>query len=151
MKFSYSGVLAPAPDSGEEVVIFRPEVPLTVHGPNGSRQYVALVDTGADNTVFPAAVARHLGIQTVEGRGPAAVAFGGQRLSLSYADVKLSLTGPEETLQWLARVFFVENPGSDDETLVVGHQGFLDFFVATFDGHECELELVATDELPLVH
>jgi predicted aspartyl protease len=148
MKFSYSAVVAPAPDSGEQLVIFRPEVPLTLHGPNGSRQYIALVDTGADNTILPIAVAHHFGIETVAAQGPAAVAFGGQRILLSYADVELSLSDSDATLRWLARVFFVEDAESDEETLVVGHQGFLDFFVAIFDGSECELELIPTVELP---
>jgi hypothetical protein len=79
-------------DTGEEIVLLRPEVPIHLYGPAGTVEVVALVDTGADNSIFPLSIARDLGIETTEGKGPAATAFGGQQIALSFADVVLELS-----------------------------------------------------------
>ena len=39
-----------------------------------------------------------------------------------------------ETIQWKTSVYFYEFPDHDDETAILGHIGFLEFFTATFDG-----------------
>ncbi len=72
----------------------------------------------------------------IAGKGPAATAFGGQEITLSYADIEIELVHPDEILRWFARVYFV---GEDTakECLILGHQGFLDYFTAVFMGEEC--------------
>src|SRR5690348_12795108 len=80
MKFPYTLNIAPSIDSGDEIVLLRPEVPLRVHGPSGHVDVLALVDSGSDNSIFPLAVATRLGIQITVGKGPGAVAFGGQEI-----------------------------------------------------------------------
>jgi len=147
MRFSYTGLISLAPDTGEPTAIFRPEIPITIYGPLGSREIVALVDTGADNTILPEAAARALGIPLVPARGPAARAFGGQAISLSYADVEVELVHSDAPLRWTAQVFFM-SMGADDETVVLGHQGFLEYFTAMFIGDECVLDLVPNADLP---
>jgi hypothetical protein len=42
---------------------------------------------------------------------------------------------------------FVPDDASQ-ETLILGHQGFLDYFTASFDGDECALELTPNRHLP---
>lgn len=148
MKFHYSGILSTAQDTGEETLIFRPEVPLVVHGPRGAMKWHALVDTGADNTVLPSSLAETLGIQTTPCRGPNAVAFGGQQISMSFAEVELELPFDDGSLRWPAHVFFCEPNEESQETPILGHQGFLDFFTATFIGEECALELTPNADLP---
>ncbi len=150
MKFPYSGFISRAPDTGDEVVIFRPEIPLRLHGVNGFAAYLALVDTGADNSMFPLSIARELGIETNKAKGPGATAFGGQEISLSFADIALEISEQNATVCWEARVHFFDFANSELETLVVGHQGFLDFFVATFDGGQMTLDLQPNNDMPLV-
>jgi hypothetical protein len=150
MRFNYTTIISSSPDTGEPVVIFRPEVRITVHGPRSSGDFLALVDTGADNTILPESIAHDLGISLTAGKGPAATSFGGQELALSYADVQLELVHPAKTLRWLARAFFVAD-GGDGETLILGHQGFLDYFNATFSGEDCALDLEANSYLPRIN
>lgn len=150
MRFSYSAFLSPAPDTGEEVIKFRPEVPLRIYGPGGSGVYMALVDTGAGNTILPLSIARELNIVPHQGRGPGAAAFGGQQIPLSYADIPLAISEQGRVLRWQARVQFFDFPDSEPETLIVGHQGFLDFFTAVFDGGNMTLDLEPNDDLPHV-
>ena len=147
MRFDYTAILSFASDTGDAIVIFRPEVRIRVRGANGSADFLALVDTGADNTILPEAVARDLGIPLKTGRGPAATAFGGQEIVLSFADVELEVVHPDGNLRWLARVYFVSDDASQ-ETLILGHQGFLDYFTASFDGEECTLELEPNRHVP---
>jgi len=149
MKFDYTGLISSAPDTGEGIVIFRPEVRIRLHGPNGSEDFLGLVDTGADNTILPESVAHALGIPLVPGKGPAARAFGGQEIAISYADVDLELIHADGPLRWRARVYFLADP-ADEEALILGHQGFLDYFTATFVGEECVLELVPNSYLPRI-
>lgn len=80
MRFNYTALLSSAPDTGEPVVIFRPEIRLTVHGPSGSGDFLALVDSGADNTILPESIARALGIPLTAGTGPARGPSAGKRL-----------------------------------------------------------------------
>ena len=140
MRFDYTGLVSLAPDTGEPTVIFRPEIRITVHGPHASGEFVGLVDTGADNTVLPESVAHSLGIPLIPGKGPAAQAFGGQQLSLSYGEVALELGGHGGPLRWRTQAYFVAG-GNNDETIVLGHQGFLEYFTATFVGEDFSLDL----------
>jgi hypothetical protein len=149
MKFEYNAILSLAPDTGEPMVIFRPEVRLRIHGANGSEEFLALLDTGADNTILPESIARDLEIPLTPCKGPAATAFGGQEISLSYGNVDLELVHPEGNLRWTLQVYFVAGD-SDKETLILGHQGFLEFFTATFNGEEFSVVLEANGFLPRV-
>ncbi len=147
MRFDYSAIVSSSPDTGELVVIFRPEVHVRIHGPRGCGDFLALVDTGADNTILPESIAHDLGIILIPGRGPAATGFGGQAIALSFADVELELVHPQGGPRWLGQVYFAAK-GASDETLVLGHQGFLDYFTATFSGEDCSLILDANGYLP---
>jgi hypothetical protein len=148
MKFPYSVNIAPSIESGEEIVVLRPEVRIRVHGPGGVVELVALVDTGADNSIFPEELANELGVFTTPGQGPGAIGFGGQRIHLSYADVKLELQDDHSSLAWTSRVYFANVADGADTTVILGHEGFLDYFTAAFDGDDCVLELTANTLLP---
>ena len=150
MKFAYSVNIAPAPETGDPIAILRPEVLLRIHGPNGTENHYALVDTGADNTILPNSVAQRLGIATTKCRGPEARAFGGQRISLTFSDVVLELTDDGSSIRWEARVFFADTEPESEDTVILGHQGFLDFFTATFDGDDCSIEVQPNSTLPAV-
>ena len=46
MRFPYTLNLAPSIDTGDEIVLLRPEIPIRVYGPAGAANLLALVDTG---------------------------------------------------------------------------------------------------------
>jgi len=66
MRFPYTLSIVPSIDTGEEIVLLRPEIPIRVFGPGGHADVLALVDTGSDNSILPLAVAHDLGIKTTE-------------------------------------------------------------------------------------
>ncbi len=82
MKFPYRGIVTAATDDGDYLFVLRPEVPITIVGPAGSATYLALVDTGSDNTILPKSIAEDLGISLQPADGPPATVFGGHRVEL---------------------------------------------------------------------
>jgi hypothetical protein len=134
MRFPYTLSVARSIDTGKQIVLLRPEIPIRVYGPAGAAELLALVDTGADNSVFPLSIAHDLGIQTTPGRGPSATAFGGQQIALSFADVVLELSQDDAEFRWLGRLYFADFPDGTEKAVILGHEGFLDYFTATFDG-----------------
>ncbi len=147
MRFEFTCVISVAADTGEPLAVFRPEVEICIYGPRGSKVLDALVDTGSDNMVFPGYVARELGIPVTRAAGPAAQAFGGHEVGLSYADVELELVHAEQSLRWHTQVFFLTED-TVEETVILGRDGFLEYFTATFIGDEFALELKPNAYLP---
>jgi hypothetical protein len=148
MRFPYTLHIVPSIDTGDEIVLLRPEIPLRVYGPVGHIDVLALVDTGADNSILPLSVAADLGMETTPGKGPPATAFGGQRISLSFAEVVLELSQDGNVVRWRARLYFADFP--NEKAVVLGHEGFLDYFTATFIGEDCVLDLEPNDSIPRV-
>ena len=99
----------------------------------------ALVDTGADVSLFPQRVALRLGLDlTGQPSRIAAAAVGGQ-CEYRLCDVTLELRRFPETLRWNTRVGFVEHRMS---YAILGTRGLFEFFRLTYDAHEHWLELI---------
>jgi len=148
MRFPYSSLIAADPASGDFLVFRRPEIPVTIIGPAGWVTYIGLVDTGSDNTIFPKSVADYLRIRLEPASVGAATAFGGNRVEFQAGDVELRVAVDGESVRWPTPVCFFDFPTQEDETVILGHSGFLDYFLASFDGKLGVLTLVANDELP---
>lgn len=148
MKFAYRPLISLAPDGVNYLLVLRPEIPITVTGANASFAYTGLVDTGSDQTILPTSIARDLGIDLLPSTGPSASAFGGQQVQLYSGTALLRIEAEGEAVAWSESVSFFDFSSGEDETVILGHAGFLDYFTATFDGKLGELTLVPNDELP---
>jgi hypothetical protein len=148
MKFAYSTVISKFPGSNDYVLLRRPEIPVTIVGPAGELSLIGLVDTGSDNTIFPHSVADLLQISTSLLEGAGATAFGGQRVELQIGDAVLRLHADDGDCAWKSQVCFYDFPSTEDDVVILGHAGFLDYFTATFDGKEAVLTLLPNDQLP---
>ena len=134
MIFPYQSMISESPDGVDYVLFLRPEIPVTITGPAGSETFFGLVDTGADNTILPKSIADQLGIPLRSASGPPAIVFGGHNLQMLIGEVGFTLTSENETYRWATTVQFYDFKSPADETLVLGHSGFLDYFTAIFDG-----------------
>ena len=112
---------------------WRPLIPVTVFGPAGSSLAFgrALVDPGADDTLFPLDVATYLGIPLLPATGHA-MRWRGQRSALRFGTVELAFVDDDgNTIRWPATVAFtvagVRYP-------LLGVAGCLEFFDAKFLG-----------------
>ena len=111
--------------------VFRPKIPLKIHGPRGDQIVaIALVDTGADETVLPASSARTLRVQ-LGSRLHFLRAADNKSIPVRYGAVSLTISQPgvgEYT--WNATVAFQ----AKRQYSVLGYAGCLDHLDVRFDG-----------------
>ena len=92
MRFEYPQSVVLSPDDGEPAAMFRPEIPVSIRGAVEEREFLALVDTGADHIVLPGWISDVLKIETQRCRGPSPSVYTGAQLDVRYADVELTIT-----------------------------------------------------------
>ena len=123
----------------------RPIVTVSVIGATGVMIEDALVDSGADDSVFPDSVASLIGIDlSVAPRG-AAAGIGMNPVPLRYAQATLRLTDSREHREWQTWIGFTSVPMRRS---ILGFAGFLQFFTAVFDGEREQLELAVNTLYP---
>lgn len=149
MKFSYSTLAFSDSESEDFWLLSRPEIPIRVAGEQFAATMIGLVDTGSDYCIFPKSVADRLGISLRPSTRPPANVFGGQQVELLIGNADLQLIDDVQSISWKADLnFFDFGPSTEDETVILGHVGFLEYFTATFDGQDAVLTLVQNDNLP---
>ena len=136
------------PSLGGARVRHRPIISIRLIGPMGSRLYDGCVDSAADDTVFPAALAKTLGIDLTNAPQGEAQPVGGLVLRYSYATVVLRLTDGFETYEWPAVIGFADLPL---RWALLGHAGFLDFFDAELRGSRREVSFTPNVAFPGQH
>ena len=151
MKFRYASYEVDPSPTVPSGVLYRPEVTIDVVGPRRIETIQALVDTGSDETVFPASLANAIGVQLDHGSAGHASAVGGHAVQLVPGSVMLQVTQGQETYRWQVTVGFLEVEEPEDEIALLGYAGFLEFFRAVFDSQSHELELVPNDRFPLAN
>lgn len=107
------------------------------------------MDTGADETLLPLSLAELLAVE-LEDTTSQAKGISGDQLMVHHGDVEFEIAGEGQTVRWRSTVGFVAFTSSDDEVIVLGHSGWLDYFTATFDGENAELELIPNALIPHV-
>lgn len=125
-------------------VRWRPLVLVSIVGPTGKRRLFsrAVLDPGADDTIFPLAVSGLIDVSLRADTGHN-LRWRGQVFSLRFGDVELELTDGLETCRWSAIVGFSVAPLRYP---ILGLSGCLQFFDARFLGesHFVELETNAS-------
>lgn len=148
MKFAYREYVSIYPGSNDYRLILRPIVTIRVIGPTAEARWDALVDTGADETLFPLSLAEVLGVELDHELTSEAAGISGDRLKIYYGAVELKIESGQDVIAWRTVVGFVDFGSSRDEVIILGHGGCLDFFTAVFDGERAELELLPNSSLP---
>jgi predicted aspartyl protease len=123
----------------------RPIIAVALIGPSGMAPCDGLVDTGADDIVFPERLAQGIGIDLTAAPAGASAGVGGAVVSVRYAQVTLRLTDGQELREWPAKVGFA--PLTSNRALL-GFAGFLQFFEAIFRGDLEEVELNINSRYP---
>jgi hypothetical protein len=137
MKFPYRRFRVELFDGEPLTEIYRPIVPILVHGPSGSARVYPLLDCGADYTILPMSVANVVGIELdTNRRGTVGGIEGGSLLTYPGA-AELELNDRVQSYRWRTSIRFAEG-----NNMLLGHLGCLEFFTATLDhfGRIFELE-----------
>jgi hypothetical protein len=145
MRFAYRPALTVSP--GGMTYILRPIIPVLILGPQGSDLVFALVDTGSDECLFPRTLVPSLGVTVDDSQAIPFSGMSGSPLMASPGQVELEIADGTETYRWPAPVRFV-SAGALSSPAILGHAGFLDFFLAAFDGQRKELVLTTNALFP---
>jgi hypothetical protein len=150
MKFPYIALPTRRPVYllGGALVRHRPLVALEVRGPSGTRSLTATLDCGADDSLVPAYLAPHLGIDLTRAPEGQSGTVGGPSVPYHYATVRLRLSDGYEECEWDAIVGFVTAPM---RWAILGHAGALQFFDLQLLGSRREALIAPNATLPGRH
>lgn len=126
--------------------IYRPLIALRVHSAGRSALTDALVDTGADISIFPKFVADRLRLNLTGMPGVAVNAPLGGGGNYRLCQVELELRRSGEVLRWRTAVGFTEHEMS---YAFLGTKGFFEFFDLAYSSSRQTIEIIASGDLPL--
>lgn len=114
---------------------------------NGDAWVLALLDTGADEVLLGLSVASEIGIDFDPLMRWQVGGFGGQSYEAVLGRVDVEVTDDLELLRLSIAVGIVDygNPALED-TVILGHSGFLEFFDADFHGADRFVELLPNSD-----
>jgi len=111
---------------------WRPLIPIEITGPTGKSRTSrhALIDSGADDTLFPRLTADQIAIPLRSDAG-LGIRWRGQPYRFRFGEVEFALTDGITSLRWKATVGFSDAPLRYP---LLGQSGFLQYFDVTFLG-----------------
>jgi predicted aspartyl protease len=119
-------------------------ITVSVIGPSNTYPLDGLLDTGAEDTVFPEYLAAAIGIDLTNSPVGQCTTANQTPLTVRYAQAALRLTDGVERREWPAWVGF--SPAI--QRSLFGFAGFLQFFTATFHGDYEKVELTTNRLYP---
>jgi hypothetical protein len=123
----------------------RPLIMVTLLTASGTVVREALLDNGADDTVFPESAALKLGLDLTHAPVGEAMGVGSQLFPVRYAQVTIRVVQGREQREWPAWVGFT--PARLNRPLL-GFAGFMQFFTTTHYGDQEEVELMVNALYP---
>jgi hypothetical protein len=113
----------------------RPIVKVRLSFGDRNQAVLALIDSGADITLFHSSIAKTLGIETFERQGRV-FGISGDVMPVQFSKVNLQLDGTSEPVE--AEVGFVDSPGVG---ALLGQSGFFEHFRICFERSKQEIEI----------
>jgi hypothetical protein len=111
-----------------------PLVPVTVFGPTNEISVLALVDSGAEHSVFGLDLAERLNIPLDSANSVVIVGVGGQESPAFLTDVSLKLG----RRRWTGPAVF---SSAVSQRAILGQAGFFAFFTVTFRRSKLQMEI----------
>ena len=147
MRFPYkmTRVGRPVLTLGGRWVRPQPLIHVALVGPIATRPVLGILDTAADDTVFPDYVAARIGLDLTGAPTGSSSGIGNFPVLLRYAQVRLRVAQGGEFREWPAWVGFTSHPARYP---MLGFGGFLQFFSAHFHGDREEVELAVNRLYP---
>ncbi|HEX7446049.1 MAG TPA: retropepsin-like aspartic protease [Pirellulales bacterium] len=109
------------------VIRAKPIIPIRFHGPQGFRQIVALVDSGAEHSVVSIELIESLGLPTKNAQAVEVIGVGGHAGRGYLLDVEHQLGNHH----WNAPAIFSDVMDSQSP-MIMAQAGFFEFFTVTF-------------------
>ncbi|MFM9959632.1 MAG: hypothetical protein ACKV2Q_00195 [Planctomycetaceae bacterium] len=149
MRFAYKSYEIPKSPLDGSTEIFRPEIVVHLIGSTDDIYALGLVDCGADSVVIGSAIAQRIGIRLNHKHRWTIHGFAGQSLEATLGHVEVEVSGRTESFCWSLPVAVVKYPETSNEELVVlGQTGFLEYFDVRLFGDEHVVELKPNASFP---
>lgn len=150
MRFAYrrydTPVRSPLDGSTE---IFRPEIPVRLIGSRGDVFVLGLLDTGSDSVVIGRGIAERIGARLRRRTLWKVHGFGGQAVAAVRGMIEIEIVHRGESLCWTLPISVVTYDDPDqNEVLLLGQSGFLQYFDARFIGDAHIVELKPNPKFP---
>lgn len=134
--------------SGRERFLYRPDIEIRVtHGVRVVALY-GLLDTGADMVLLPAGVMGVLGVARDRTRAGRVRGFGSSPSEVEFATVTLQVGSGRGTLSWPARVGLLATWPEEQNVVILGRTGFLEYFDVLFRGKAHEVVMTPNRSFP---
>ena len=133
MKFPY---IKTPPADPRRKWISRPIIPITLFGPKGSVNVDALIDSGADKSLFHIELGKEIGLNCKECRKEIFSGIAGKKIIAYVCKVQLQIRGIDKKIELLAG--FADAPGI---FAILGQDGFFDAFKIKFERNHNIIEI----------
>lgn len=143
MRFAYKRYEIPKSPLDGSTEIYRPEIVAHLIGEAGEIYCLGLVDSGADSVVIGQTIARQIGVKLQPKHRWPVHGFSGHTLEAVLGHVEVEIVSRTESFCWQLPVAVVTYPDLvNEETVVLGQAGFLEYFDVRFlgDAHVVELK-----------
>lgn len=147
MKFSYRAYeVEPTAAQPNIAFVYRPVIPFRIIGSAAAVICYGLLDSGADETILPRAMADLVGIHVDTKQTSVATSASGE-MTVAYGDATLEVGKGKGRYRWRTTVGVVDQPWQE---AILGHAGFLHYFDALLSWGKSEIRLTRNSvALPL--
>ncbi len=113
---------------------YLPLVPITAFGAAGEMDVLALIDSGAEHSVFGLDLAERLGVPLDDAQSVVIVGVGGQESAAFLTDISLKLG----SYHWIGPAVF---SAAVSQRAILGQAGFFKYFTVVFRRKKLQLEI----------
>lgn len=136
MKFLYRKILVdPSEAFPKRKYLLRPIIPVSINSNNRKLRFEALIDSGADYTIFPGGLGRILGLEIESGKKDSIIGVSGEVVKVYFHPVTIDVGG------WPFNILAGFADGMNQNYGILGQKGFFDLFIVKFDLEKKEIEL----------
>lgn len=136
MKFKYRQVVVDSSEAfPKRKYILRPIIPVSLIYNDRRLRFEALIDSGADYTIFPGGLGRMLGLNVESGKKDSIVGVSGDTITIYFHKITIEVGGLP------FKIFAGFADGMNQSHGILGQSGFFDNLKVEFDLTEKEVKL----------
>lgn len=128
-------------------IVLRPIIPIRIETATKFAEGWGLIDTGADVTLLPRFLADVLEVEVEDEPHPIRGVAGATRMIVSGV-VGWVMDQDLDVHRWSSRVGFLASDDPDQQLILIGLRGFLEYFRVTFDPAADVIELTPGPSFP---
>jgi len=133
MRFDYAKIPTPHP---QHPWFIRPLLPIHITSDNNRTNIVALLDSGADHSLFNIEIGWELGLKLNRGRAESFTGIAGEEIIAFFHPVTIQVAGMRETIK--IEVGFTDSPSVH---AILGQADFFQHYAVKFERYKERMEI----------